>query len=93
MKNLLAFTGYPMLCRIKKTQTGFDKATNIISGTIALEFSDDEACNPGDMLVHGKAEIVVNEVLESRPARGKHKIPAIWNKVQGEYTELYAGTK
>lgn len=63
-----------------------------MKGTVSIEFSDREACQVGDMFKHFNADIVVTEVLESRPAKGLHKISAIWNMVVGEYQEQYAGT-
>lgn len=86
MKSLNVRSDYPMLCQLKFTPTGFDKATGIYSGTGVIDLTTDEPVKLGDDFQYNNKSLVVEEVIEQREAKGKHPIQAIWQRVRCSYT-------
>lgn len=86
MKNLNARQGYPMLLQLAFTPVGYDKETFVYSGTGIVDITDGEPIKIGDEFKYNNKNLIVTEVIEQREAKGKHPVPAIWQKVKCTYT-------
>ena len=81
---LKPWKGYPMLFTEKiKTLITDD---NVSSGKSYFTLAVEKELNVGDKLIHDSETHVISEILETRPAKGKHTIEAIFQSVVCDFT-------